>query len=88
MVEKNDYIKTYLKPQKLKSDYIKVTEKGEQPEHNEATEIIEEIAHNNESINDLKRIERLKKWAKKNLVGLCISNLYCWYFNNNHPGRS
>ena len=57
---------------KLKSDYIKVTEKGKQPEHNEATEIIEEIANNNESINDLKRIERFKKWAKENLVGFSV----------------
>ena len=57
---------------KLKSDNIKVTEKGEHPEHNEATEIIEEIANNNESINDLKSLERFKKWTKENLVGLSV----------------
>ena len=73
---------------KLKADYITVTEKGEKPENQEATEIIGETATNNESIKDLTRLERFKKWAKENSVSLCISNLYCWHHNNNHIWRS
>ena len=57
---------------KLKADFIRVTEKGEKPENQEATEIIEETANNNESVNDLKTLERFKKWAKENLVGLSV----------------
>ena len=53
---------------KLKADHIKVTEKGEKPENQEATEIIEETATNKGSIKDLTRLERFKEWAKGNLV--------------------
>ena len=54
----------------LKADYIRLTEKDEQPENNEAKEIIEETADENESINNLKRLERFKEWAKENLLGV------------------
>ena len=56
---------------KLKPDYIRITEKREEPEHQEATKIIKETADDNESIKDLTRLEELKKWAKENLASVC-----------------
>ena len=58
MVEKKQLYKNISETAKLKADFIHVTEKGEQPEHNEATKIMgKKQTNNNESINDLKRLE-------------------------------
>ena len=67
---KEQLYKNISETAKLKADYIRVTEKGEKPEHQEATEIIKETATNNKSIKDLTRLEQFKEWAKENLVGL------------------
>ena len=67
---KEQLYKNISETAKLKADYIKVTEKGEKPENQEATEIIKGTANNNESIKDLTRLERFKEWAKENLVGV------------------
>ena len=40
MVEKKQLYKNISETAKLKADFIHVTEKGEQPEHNEATKIM------------------------------------------------
>ena len=67
---KEQLYKNISETAKLKADFIHVTEKGEKPENQEVTEIMEETATNNESIKDLTRLVRFKEWAKENLVGL------------------
>ena len=54
----------------LKSDHIRITEKNEKPEHNEAENIIIKTAESNELINGLSRLEEFKKWAKENILGI------------------
>ena len=52
----------------LKADYLRIIEKGERPEHNEATQIAEQTIQENETFKDLSRLQRFKEWAKKNIV--------------------
>ena len=50
---------------KLKADSIRMKD-GLKPEHEEAINMVENEIEN----NDLSRLERFKKWAKENLVGI------------------
>ena len=53
----------------LKIDLIYLVEKGEAPEHDEAQSILRSVVENNESVQDLSRLERLKAWFKENWLG-------------------
>ena len=63
--EKEQLYKSLEKVAKLKADYIRL-ENNERPIHEETKSIIgEEVKEGH-----LGRLERFKKWAKENLVGL------------------
>ena len=54
----------------LKSDFIRETETDEEPRYSESQTIIRETVEDNESIQDLSRLERFKEWVKKNGIAL------------------
>ena len=63
--EKEQLYKLLEKVAKLKADNIRL-ENNERPIHEETKSIIDEEAEE----SDLGRLERFKKWAKENLIGL------------------